>query len=362
MLKVVFRVDASIEIGNGHLMRCLTLANALSSIGAHTRFISRQLPEHLHSLLRNEGHEVIRLVNEGCAGEVSGLKHSHWLGIDQSSDANETIAVISDIKWDWIVVDHYGIDHCWETQVKPFVKKIMVIDDLVDREHNCDLLLDQTLGRTTGKYMNLVPSNCLVLTGATYSLLRPEFAAMRDLSLKRRENFKFENLLITMGGVDHVNATGIVLEALKQCELSSALQITVVMGAQAPWLDAVISLADSMPWSIEVKVNVNNMAELMTESDLIISAAGSSSWERCCLGVPGLTVVIADNQQDIAVSLENVNASLNIGDPSSPSFALLLKKRLSELLDDSTKLQAMGNAAAQVTAGDGVTLVLGHLV
>jgi len=184
----------------------------------------------------------------------------------------------------------------------------MVIDDLGDREQYCDLLLDQNYGSDVEKYRDLVPKYCNVLTGTNYALLRPEFSQWRGISLEQRTTSKLNTILVTLGGVDPDNYTCRILEAISNAKLSKDINITVIMGATAPYILAVKQQALAMPYKTEVKVNVSNMAELMANSDLAIGAAGATTWERCCLGLPSVQIVIAKNQQAIADSLDEINA------------------------------------------------------
>jgi UDP-2,4-diacetamido-2,4,6-trideoxy-beta-L-altropyranose hydrolase len=184
----------------------------------------------------------------------------------------------------------------------------MVIDDLADRPHLCDLLLDQTFGRDPEDYRAWVPTDCKLLCGSQYALLRPEFAALRPSSLQRRAQPRLRQLLVTMGGVDKDNATGQVLDALHSCALPADCEITVVMGPQAPWLETVRQQAQDMPWPTKVLAGVSEMARLMADSDLAIGAAGATSWERCCLGLPTAMVVLANNQRHAARLLEQAQA------------------------------------------------------
>jgi UDP-2,4-diacetamido-2,4,6-trideoxy-beta-L-altropyranose hydrolase len=233
---------------------------------------------------------------------------------------------------------------------------MMVIDDLADRAHRCNLLLDQNLGRQPQDYTKLVPADCQVLTGPNYALLRPEFAALRPYSLQRRQaQTSIGRLLITMGGVDQDNATGQVLQALKTCALPADCRITVVMGLTAPWLQNVQELAAQMPWPTEVVVNVNDMAQRMADSDLAIGAAGSTSWERCCLGLPTLMVVLAANQQPGAQAMEAAHAARLIGVVSDIPTQLPLA--VAELIE-SERQSRMSLAASAITDGRGVDKIL----
>jgi len=195
-----------------------------------------------------------------------------------------------------------------------------------------------------------------VFTGPQYALLRPEFAALRPYSLQRRQaQASIGQLLITMGGVDQDNATGQVLQALKTCALPAHCRITVVMGLTAPWLQNVQQLAAQMPWPTEVTVNVNDMAQRMADSDLAIGAAGSTSWERCCLGLPTLIVVLAENQQPGAQALGAAHAARLIGTVSD--IAAQLPLAVHELNDSDCQIR-MSHAAIAITDGHGVDRIL----
>jgi UDP-2,4-diacetamido-2,4,6-trideoxy-beta-L-altropyranose hydrolase len=191
-------------------------------------------------------------------------------------------------------------------------RRLLVIDDLADRPHDCDLLLDQNLGRRAEEYRELLPPGAQTLIGPHYALLRPEFAALRAESLARREHPHLRHLLITMGGVDKDNATGAVLAALDDCNLPTDLRITVVLGPHAPWLAQVQARAAAMSRPTRVLAGVSNMARLMADADLAIGAAGSTSWERCCLGLPTILLVLAENQRLIAQSLAQAGLAVTM--------------------------------------------------
>ena len=301
-MNIVFRTDASLEIGTGHVMRCLTLADALKEQGVRCRFVCREHPGNLLELIRERGYEADGLplesgtVSEG--NESHHLAHEHWLGASWLTDAKQTLEVIKGQKVDWVIVDHYALDARWETTLKASCNKLMVIDDLTDRDHACDMLLDQNFGRSNADYSALVPAGCTLLTGPKYTLLRPEFAALQEYSFGRRVTPQLHHLLITMGSVDKDNMTGMVLEVLKESYLPKGCLITVVMGANAPWLEMVHDQASRMPWKTEVCVNVKNMARLMAQSDLAIGQGGGITYERIFMGLPSLLKPMADNQRD----------------------------------------------------------------
>jgi UDP-2,4-diacetamido-2,4,6-trideoxy-beta-L-altropyranose hydrolase len=292
-------------------MRCLTLADELRNRGAECHFICRQHSGNLIDLIRGRGFVVVAIPNGSAdfwAEVAMPTGHAQWLGCDWQTDAKQTLAVIKMIRPDWLVVDHYAIDGRWEKVLRPKVRRMLVIDDLANRTHLCDLLLDQNLGRGSSDYAAKVPPQCVVLAGPRYALLRREFQANRRDSLLRRKNPKLRRLLVSMGGIDTPNATVKVLEALKKCALPEGFRILVVMGPHAPWLTQVEDVAITMPWHTEVRVGVDNMALLMAKSDMAIGAAGSTVWELCCLGVPSLIIVLAENQRPAAAALVKSSA------------------------------------------------------
>lgn len=342
-------------------MRCLTLADTLAAQGVECHFICREHSGSLIEYIRGKGYYVHTLAYVPSQLPINvpfaepQLTHSAWLGSTQGQDAIECADFLSDLQPDWLIVDHYALDVQWETTLQPYYRKLMVIDDLADRVHVCHLLLDQNLGRKEQDYAGLVPDYCQILVTPQFALLRPEFADLREYSLKRRASPQLKHLLITMGGVDQPNATGQVLEAMKSCPLPADCRITVVMGATAPWLAQVQAQAASMPWSTEVLVSIHDMAQRMADSDFAFGAAGSTSWERCCLGVPCIIMVLADNQRYIANELEKANSALAI-EFTVDDFSQQLKKALVHCLN-SYNLKKISQRAASVCDGSGASRV-----
>lgn len=337
-------------------MRCLTLADALRERGAHSTFICRPHAGHLLDLIQQRGHAAIALAPADDVYSVPAYPcHAKWLGTDWASDAAQTQQTLGDQVVDWMVVDHYALDCRWEQTLRPHARRIMAIDDLADRPHDCDLLLDQNLGRQAKDYVGLLSSHTHTLIGPTYALLRAEFAQWREHSLRRRAQPHLKNLLITMGGVDQANATGQVLDALTRCELPTDLHVTVVMGPTAPWLAQVQAQATAMPRPTQVLAGVSNMAQLMAESDLCIGAAGGSAWERCALGLPTLLLTLAANQHSGAMALQSHEAAWIAADVQQ------LMTQMSALFEKNTQtvaLQNMSQAAAKLATGNGASQVV----
>ena len=359
--QIAFRTDASIQIGTGHVMRCLTLADALREQGAECLFVCRSHEGHLLDLIAQCGHRVVALpvLTADTMPSSADTAHAHWLGTDWHSDAAVTRQALGDEPVDWLVVDHYALDIRWEQALRPACQRLMVIDDLADRAHDSDLLLDQNLGRTAADYRKLLRSNTTALIGPKYALLRPAFAQLRAESLARRVSPRLNRLLITMGGVDKDNATGRVLDALNVSTLPTDLLITVVMGPHAPWLREVQAQSSLMHWPTQVLVGVSDMARLMADSDLAIGAAGSTSWERCCLGLPSVQVVLADNQINLAESLGLAGVAINT---TINGIEIELKKICSENWIDVGRFKKMSVSASKLVDGLGARKIVKYLM
>jgi UDP-2,4-diacetamido-2,4,6-trideoxy-beta-L-altropyranose hydrolase len=361
-LEIGLRADASLEIGTGHVMRCLTLADELRRQGAVCRFICREHPGHLIDPIRERGFEVLVLPgaapSEAFASRAAA-DYAAWLGTDPATDADQARQALGERRLDWLVVDHYALDESWERLMRPAARHILVIEDLANRRHDGELLLDQNLGRTARDYVGLLPAGCMVLAGPRYALLRPEFAALRAQTLQRRTPTRVRQLLLTLGGVDKDNLTLSVLEILTASELPADCRTVVVMGANAPGLQSVRDFVGRMPGRIELRVNEPEMAALMAASDIAVGAAGGTAWERCCLGLPTLVVLMAENQRAGALALQASGAAL-FADAGLP-LAVGLRAQLPGLLDPQ-RLSQMQAACASMVDGDGTRRVVEELL
>ena len=214
------------------------------------------------------------------------------------------------------------------------------------------------MGRIASDYRALIPEHAYLLLGPKYALLRPEFAQLRANSLARREIPKLRHILITMGGVDANNVTGQVLSALQGCDIITLNQITVVLGFKAPWRDQVLTQSKKMFVPTQVLSGVNNMAELMTACDLAIGAGGTTTWERCALGVPSILVVLAKNQRNIADFMFQTSAAfvIDIDQPVKGVFNKALQN-----ISNSRNLRNFSQACAQICDGTGIERVVSKL-
>lgn len=309
-MKIALRVDASSQIGTGHFMRCLTLADGLKQQCMHIRFVSRHMPEHLRDMLVAKGHEFVLLQSDQIDATLDELAHASWLSASQEQDAMDSIHALSDETWNWLIVDHYALDFRWETKLRKIVNKILVIDDIADRQHDCDILLDQNFCEDRdARYVGLVPAHCQLLLGPRYGILREEFWKLRELVKPRDGSVK--RILVFFGGVDADNYTGLAIEALLEIHLHD-VRVDVVIGAAHPYREQLIEKCTHNHFICHVQTE--RMAELMAAADLSIGAVGAATLERCAMGVPSIALVLAENQRKAASDLEAAGVLINLGD------------------------------------------------
>ncbi|WML46078.1 UDP-2,4-diacetamido-2,4,6-trideoxy-beta-L-altropyranose hydrolase [Neobacillus sp. PS3-40] len=300
-MNVYIRVDASIDMGIGHVMRCLTLAGRLYENGVNVTFVSRELKGHLCDVIEKNGFKVLRLPfpNEN---NILPISQSQWLGVPQCRDLEQTKHILKGHPVDLLIVDHYGINEQWERNIKALTKKMMVIDDLADRKHDCDYLLDQNyFDNYQNRYSSLVPTHCKMFLGPSYVLLRDEFYS-KFSNLKNR-NGDVRRIFIFYGGTDPTNETGKALKAFLALSRND-IHVDVVVG-QSNLNKKEIKLTCASYEFLHFHCQVNNMAELMYHADLSIGAGGTTTWERCYLGLPSIVSSIAENQELISKTLGN---------------------------------------------------------
>lgn len=333
-------------------MRCLTLADGLKQRGAHIRFVSRELPMHLRDMLAAKSIEFSSLDGNADTSSMDDLAHAHWLGSSQTQDAQATIQTLSDIIWDWLVVDHYALDSRWESMLRQTAKSILVIDDIADRQHDCDVLLDQNFySDMETRYADKVPTYCRLLLGPRYALLRDEFQRLHE-QIKPRSG-PVKRVLVFFGGMDADNYTGRAIEALTEINISG-LHIDVVIGAQHPCREQVKAVCAQ--YGFVCHVQTDKMAELIAVADLAIGAGGAVTWERCCLGLPTLAIGTADNQQrQIAdAALEGLLCSPEIKDDLNQTIQM----HFSALSENSYLRQSISRKCLQTVDGRGMLRVI----
>lgn len=341
-MRIAIRTDASAEIGTGHVVRCLALADELNESGARVSFVCRHIPDSLASLIAHHGHLIDRLPG----GD------DDWEG-----DVRGTVTILAGAgSIDWLVVDHYSLDARWESRAHDGACHVMVIDDLADRPHHCEVLLDQndtTLGGS--RYRSLVPAGARLLLGPQFALVREEFRSLRASALDRRSG-ELRRVLVFMGGNDPSNETTKALQGLQQLARQD-LQVDVVIGAGNPHRHEVQNLCARLP-RVRLHVQTSRMADLMMASDCSIGAGGSATWERCVLGLPSLTTVLADNQCQVAARVAEAGAQRFLGwfaDLTSEDYA----RAVAALSRD--ELRTISRRASALCDGQGVRRVAATL-
>jgi UDP-2,4-diacetamido-2,4,6-trideoxy-beta-L-altropyranose hydrolase len=337
-MKVAFRVDASTEIGTGHVSRCLALAEALRAEGADVSLVSRALPAGVDAMLREHAVDVVDIGD--CIPGSS----------DDSLRTRQALARLAENRpVDWLIVDHYRIAAPWETSLRPAAARIMVIDDLADRPHDCDLLLDQNFYfDKERRYVGLLPARCITALGPTFAILRPEFyAAMR---ISRRRDGSLHRVLVAFGGADPTNETAKVLEALSRPEFSN-LRVDVALGGANRHAESVTRKFGGDP-RVRLHRSPANLAALMATADLAVGAGGTMNWERCCLGLPAIVVIVAKNQAETSRALHQAGAIVSLGWHAEVTAARIATT-ITELAADSAAMLRLGEQAIELMAPGG---------
>ncbi len=352
-MHVCFRVDASKEIGTGHLMRCFTLAEALIERGARVTFLCRHLPEEFHERFQTLKMDCVILNLEGDTQTKNPPnQYTEWLGVPPEVDAIDVASVLPDLvpPVDWLVVDHYALDAEWEVQVRPFCKQLMAIDDL-HRTHACEILLDQNLqSKGTNPYSELVPEGCLTLLGPAYTLLRPQFLKARQ-ELSTRDG-SLNHILIFFGGTDSQNNTLKAIKAAKAFNPDIALDI--VPGVFYPYRKDLNSFcADLDSTTIH---EGPDMSQLMQAADLALGSPGSTTWERMALGLPAVVVVSAENQEPVANEAHKREALINMGNEKNVTEGDWVDI-LNSLSTNPIQLKAMSEKGMELVDGQGTRRV-----
>lgn len=347
--RVIFRADASVLIGMGHVTRCLTLANTLALDGTESIFLLRSHGAVFARNVEAAGHRVWLLDDAAGANP-----DADWLTSTWEYDAGQTLDTLSKIgNVDWLAVDHYSLDARWERVMRGQVSRILAIDDTADRPHDCDLLLDQNLAiDMDARYTDLVPSNCRQLLGPGFALLRPDFATLRR-TLRKRDG-EVRRILICFGGSDPSNETAKALAAIERLK-THKLEVAIVIGMSNPNAGELEAKCQKLPWA-RVHRSASNMAELMEWADLAFGAGGVMSWERCCLGLSTIATHIAENQVGALTALAACGAVDYLGAASTVGVEQMMLS-LCEFLDDPIRTRAMSEVALNLVDGAGSSRV-----
>lgn len=374
-LQVLFRVDASLTIGAGHLMRCLTLAHAMRLLGWHVTFCCREHPGHLIALIEHQGFICHRLPLLYPASATAGVPPAPaiseraqegdlcWLGATEEEDAAGVLQLLQrqHLRPDLMVIDHYGLGFVFETALVTQCRHLLVIDDLANRAHCCDFLLDQNLlPDAQHRYQDLLPDYCQQFIGPSFALLRPEFVSASDTNsqsdvvqpILKQRNFTQQpfQLLVFFGGSDIDNLTALAITALQQLQNSHWLA-DIVIGSANPHLRLLQQLCEEDS-RLTLHVQTPGMAKLMAKAQLMIGGGGATHWERCAMALPAIVVSLAANQQRTSAYLAELGACVYLGAASTVSGDDL-HREIAVLLSQPQTLQRMSQAAAKLVSAEG---------
>lgn len=313
-MNIVIRVDASIFIGSGHVMRCLVLAKGLTARGHKVTFICRPQAGDMIGFLQSQHQTVISLpVLMDVITPKNTCDYKAWLQVPWLQDAQDVEAIVTDIDGisniDLIIVDHYGLDIEWERHVKAELGcRLFAIDDLV-RKHAAELILDQTLQRDSHEY-KCFNHHSDILVGCDYALIKPEFSQLRETALAKQINPQTPTLLVSMGAIDQFNVTLKVLKVFAT-QVIAKPSVTVLLSRRAPHYAEVSEFCCQHDWVTHLDF-VTDMPSLMHKHDVAIGAPGSTTWERACLGIPSILIPLAENQQTIYQKMLAVDAAISV--------------------------------------------------
>ena len=355
-------------------MRCLALVGALQESGMSCVFVARHISESLKRLIIAKGHTFIALPEDNLSppSPDKGL-YGAWLGTSEKEDAEAVLNALSKTTQrlgqpSLIMCDHYGLGQVWETFIADtFKAPIFVIDDLSNRAHKCHILLDTTFGKTAEDYKDLVPNECQLLVGSKYALLRPEFAKAREAALSRRDtNFlekrPVEILVISMGGMDKDNVSLKMIQAVEALSPLPKFKVEVLVGKDCVHLPMLREYAAQSSLDIIVHGGVESVADLYSRADLCIGAAGSSTWERCCLGLPTINVTIAENQETIAETLSSTGAVINGGHFANIESNIFANTLLASTVYNHDVCHDLSETCRSICDGFGIERVMSEIL
>ncbi len=359
------RVDASLKMGTGHTYRMLTLACQLQKHGHKVVFICRRLQGNLIEFVKNS-FEVLELPAPDASQRLGDhCVHAPWLEVSYELEITQTYQLIDSYlvrtkqqKLDWLIIDHYGIEKEFQLFMQPLMAKCMQVDDLADRQHEVDVLLDQNFYPTDDRYDKLLPSQALRLCGPQYALLRDEFEIARQQLGSYEIRLEAGEVVVFFGGIDAVNETYKALLGLLSVE--SEDHFHVIIGINNPHKEAIEALCLEHSGKVSLHIQVKNMTVFLASTYLFVGAVGATTWERCAMALPGLVCSVADNQQQVATNLQNLGAHCYLGlntELTSEDY----RNAYQHLLANKAVLKGQSELCAQLVDGNGCLKVVSYL-
>lgn len=358
-MKVIIRTDSSHLIGTGHVVRCLTLAKYLRSRGDKIKFVCRRLPGMIVDLIRSSDIEV-HLIGSPIEAEqnlqckTNDAPHGYWLPVSEQQDAMEFIEVAQGLGHaDWIIVDHYALTEVWEKQVlNSFQTRLFFIDDLADRKHHCDILLDACSLNERNPYAGLVPNHTQVYQGPLYAILRSQFISHRPKEYRSQSEIR--SVMVFSGGRSYPEFLTLMIETLSSDSFKTLHKHFVIPDFERHAFPIQKNLLGIK--NVHVHRRIDNMAEFMSHMNLYIGSGGLITWERFCVGLPGLVVSVADNQTAISKTLGDLGYQIYLGESSKLSVDQL-SQELVRICGNPNHLNECGRKAFDLVDGRGIERV-----
>ena len=331
--RILVLADCGPEVGGGHVMRCLALTQALMAKGVSCAFMATP--------------QVARVLD---AFALAGLERQpvpeaplHQL-IEAAARAAEAWGATA------VLVDHYGFGARQEQLLRGGGRRLLCIDDLAQRPHDCDLLIDPTLGRDAQAYQGLTPAGCKVLAGPGYALLRPEYAKARDAVLARRRPADVpQRVLISLGLMDFRGITGRVMNLIGPA--LGEFDVDIAIGSEATSLSWLRRL-EGQNARMTLHPDASDMAELIGHADIGVGAGGASTWERATLGLASISLILAANQEAVALELDRQGGSIAV-DARGSDFAQTLPAAFERLKTEADLRARLSHISAGLCDGRG---------
>ncbi|RON49810.1 UDP-2,4-diacetamido-2,4,6-trideoxy-beta-L-altropyranose hydrolase [Pseudomonas frederiksbergensis] len=349
-MRMLIRSDASPTIGSGHIARLLPLARTLRKQGVHVAFACRELPGHRLASLAAEGFETFALPDRYPDEDPQQAIESMlpW----QADIAALDVLLKNQASFDWVIVDHYGLDHHWQSAARRWAPRIAAVDDLATRTYCVDLLLNQNLSGTAQAYVGLIGADCRTLFGPRFAMLRDEFRCPA-IAIKPQAR----RVLVNFGGFDAAMQTHHAMQALADFH---ELEVDFVAGADNPAWEAMQALAAHRPnWRLHSFVS--DFYRLMTEADLFVGAGGGTSWERAAMGLPTICIAVSNNQQANGEVMATSGAHVYLGAREQVSVEQL-RQAIGFVAANQGLRQSLAERSRRLVDGRGAQRVAAALV
>lgn len=304
-IEVLIRADAGMGIGFGHLTRCLAIGRHLIGRGASVTVATRAATPGITCRLNEVGAKVIRLP----ASETNGSADAPvWTSEAQRADAADVALRSPAEGWDALIVDHYQLDSAWESEMAPLTNRLIAIDDLANRPHRVDVLVDQNWYGINDhqRYEGLVDDDTVLLLGPRYAMLHHAYADARE----RREPVSTPPLsvMVSFGGTDVGQQTS---KAVAELTKHEDVRTDVVLGTELVLTDRMRELGNHP--RVRLHVALPNLVRQLSEVDLVIGAGGTATWERLCMGVPAIVTTVSENQSGVTKALHEAGMTRWLG-------------------------------------------------